>query len=188
MSKHELLIISLVLAPMLLVTVATVILVAETNEYRIPVTVDGRYVEDKNLIHIRGLIYMNIYLPGYRNPIYSIQGEANISITSLNGTVRGKALNPMSGATILTFNGSFVYVSATSYWSISIASLLYILGVFTSIAGAGVIIHKGKGIEVYLALIPLMIAIMSFALALLLAKMTGSIILISGGGGRGSLA
>jgi len=187
MSKHGLLIISSVLMPMLLVTIATVIIAAGTNEYRIPVTADGRYIEDKNLIHIRGLIDMNIYLPGYRSPVYSIQGEANISITTLTGTARGKALNPTSGATILTFSSSFMYVSATSYWSISIASLLYILGIFAGIAGAGVIIYKGKGIEVYLALIPLMIAIMSFALALLLTKMIGGMIPISGGRGGGGL-
>jgi len=188
MSKHGLLIILSVLVPMLLVTIATVIIVAGTNEYRIPVTVDGHYVEDKNLIHIRGLIDMNIYLPGYRSSIYSIQGEANTSIATLTGTAQGKALNPRSGATILSFSSSFVYVSATSYWSISIAGLLYILGIFAGIAGAGAIIYKGKDIEVYLALIPLMIAIMSFALALLLAKMTGSIMPIGGGGGGSSLA
>lgn len=185
MSKHGLLIILSVLVPMLLVTIATVIIVAGTNEYRIPVTVDGHYIEDKNLIHIRGLIDINIYLPGYRSPVYSIQGKANTSITALTGTAQGRALNPRSGATILTFSSSFMYVSATSYWSISIASLLYILGIFAGIAGAGVIIYKGKGVEVYLALIPLMITIMSFALALLLARMTGSIVAIGGGGEGG---
>lgn len=183
LSKHKLMIILSVLIPMILVTMGTVILVAETGEYRIPLIETGRYTEDKHVIHIRGLIDMTIYAPGFRGPVYGIKGKANVSLNTTTGTARGEAYNPRSGATVLSYHASFVYVSATSYRAISISSLLYILGLFTGITGTALIVYKGEGEEVYLALLPLMAAIMGFALALLLARMTGTMIPTGGGGG-----
>ena len=181
MDKHRILVLASILVPMILVTVATIILVQGTYEYRLPLAKTGRYTEDKSLIHVRGLIDLTIYVPGYKNPVYNIRGRVNTSNTS--STVAGELVNPRSGAIVASFRGSYVYVSATTYSSISIASLLYIIGVFAGIAGTAILVYKGRGLEVYLALIPLMTAIISFALALLLAKITGSIIVSPTGGG-----
>ncbi len=181
MDKHKVLILASILIPMILVTAATVILVQGTYEYRLPLTKTGRYTEDKSLIHVRGLIDLTVYVPGYKNPVYNIKGRVNASNTS--GTVAGEAVNPRSGAVVAAFKGSYVYVSATTYSSISIASLLYIIGVFAGIAGTAILVYKGRGFEVYLALLPLMAAIISFALVLLLARITGSIMVSPTGGG-----
>lgn len=184
-SRHKLMILLSVLIPMVLVTVGTVVLVAGTGEYRLPLVKTGRYTEDRHIIHVRGLIDMVIYTPGFRGPVYGVRGRANISLNTARGTASGEAYNPRSGATALSYHADLVYLSATSYQAISTSSLLYILGLFAGIAGTAVIVYKGEGEEVYLALLPLMAAIMGFALALLLARMTGTIIPVGGGGGGG---
>ena len=175
-----------ILLPAILVATGTAILVQGTDEYRIPVTENGRYVEGAHLIHVRGLIDYQVYIPGSTGPTFAVTGTANVSGSNI--TASGSLYNPSSRALAVQYRSNLVYVSATRYNALSLAMLFYIIGGIIGLAGAGVILYKAnpeKGVYAWMTLIPLLLGITSILLAVMLAKMTGLTTPVIGGGGQG---
>jgi len=171
------------LLPSILVATGTALLVQGTNEYRIPVSESGRYVEGSHLIHVRGLIDYQVYIPGSAGPQVAVVGSANVSNTSIEAS--GALYNPRSRALAVQYRSSLVYLSATRYDAISTAMLFYIIGGIVGLAGAAAILYKSKpekGVYAWMALIPLLLGITSILLAVMLSKMTGITAPVPGGG------
>ncbi len=172
--------------PSIFIVAGTTILVQGTGEYRIPVSESGRYVEGSHLIHVRGLIDYQVYIPGSTGPQFAVAGSANISNNSIEAG--GTLYNPRSRALAVQYRSSLVYLSATRYDAISYAMLCYIIGSVIGLAGAAVILYKSqpeKGVYAWMALVPLLLGITSILLAVMLSKMTGITAPVPGGGGQG---
>ncbi len=183
MDKYTVLMLIAILLPAILVTTGTALLVQGTNEYHIPITKNGKYVEGTHIIHVRGLIDYQVYIPGSTGPTFAVAGTANVS--DKNITAKGSLYNPRSRALAVQYRSSLVYVSATSYNALSLAMLFYIIGGIVGLAGAGVILYKAdpeKGIYVWMTLIPLLLGITNILLAVMLSKMIGLATPAIGGG------
>lgn len=171
-----------ILLPSILVAVGTIILVQGTSEYQIPVSESGEYIEGSHLIHVRGLIDYQVYIPGSTGPQFAVTGSANVSNNSIN--TNGMLYNPRSRALVAQYRSSLIYLSATKYSAISYATLLYIMGGVIGLAGTAVILYKPqpeKGVYAWMALIPLLLAITNILLAVMLSKMTGVTAPVPGG-------
>ncbi len=183
MEKYIVLMLLTLLLPSIFVAIGTAILVQGTDEYHIPVSESGRYVEGTRLIHVRGLIDYQVYIPGSTGPQFAVVGSANISNNSVKA--EGSLYNPRSRALAVQYRSSLVYLSATRYDSISYAMLFYIIGGIIGLAGAAVVLYKSqpeKGVYAWMSLIPLLLGITSILLAVMLSKMTGITTPLAGGG------
>ncbi len=181
--KYTVLILLAILLPSVFVAAGTAILVQGTDEYHIPISESGRYVEGTHLIHVRGLIDYQVYIPGSTGPQFAVVGSANVSNNSIEA--KGSLYHPRSHALAVQYRSSLVYLSATRYDSISYAMLFYIIGGVVGLAGAAVVLYKSqpeKGVYAWMSLIPLLIGITSILLAVMLSKMTGITTPVSGGG------
>ncbi len=183
MDKYTVLMLVAILLPAILVATGAALLAQGTDEYRIPVTENGRYVEGTHLIHVRGLIDYQVYIPGSTGPTFAVTGTANVSGNKV--TAGGSLYNPRSRALAVQYRSSLVYISATRYDALSLAMLFYIIGGIVGLAGAGILLYKAnpeKGVYAWMALIPLLLGVTSILLAVMLAKMTGITAPVMGGG------